>query len=72
MAISKKIAQLTALALKDRVLTYVEKKTIVNAALAEGISEQEITNYLNNAIKKSLKNYTKEQLKRCPFFVVIV
>ncbi len=67
MAISKKIAQLTALALKDRVLTYVEKKTIVNAALAEGISEQEITNYLNNAIKKSLKNYTKEQLKRCPF-----
>jgi len=33
MAISNKIAQLTALALKDRVLTYVERQTIVKAAI---------------------------------------
>ena len=66
MAISNKIAQLTALALKDRVLTYVERQTIVKAAIEEGIAEEEINAYLNKAFSDRLKHYTKEELGHCP------
>lgn len=66
MPISKHIAALAALALKDRVLTPTERQTIVNAALKEGMSEEEINQYLNAAIKERLKSYSKEDLTRCP------
>ncbi|MBQ9214692.1 MAG: hypothetical protein IJ150_12265 [Bacteroidales bacterium] len=67
MAITQKIAQLTALALKDKVLTMIEKKTIINVAIQEGIPEEEIILYLDNALKESMKSLSKEQLKHCPF-----
>ncbi len=67
MAITQKIAQLTALALKDKVLTLIEKNTIINAAMQEGIPKEEITLYLDNALKESMKSFSKEQLKHCPF-----
>ena len=67
MPIPSNIIQLTALALKDKVLTLVEKETIINAALKSGGSQAEITAWLDNALKESLKRYSKEDLKNCPF-----
>lgn len=67
MAISQNIISLTELALKDRVLTPVEKTTIINAAVAEGTSEEEVTQYINTALKHRLEShYSKDELKRCP------
>ena len=66
MAISNKIAQLTALALRDRVMTYVERQTIVKAAIEEGTAEEEINAYLDKAFSERLKYYTKEDLTHCP------
>ena len=66
MPISKKIILLTAEALKDRVLTFVERQTIVKAALKDGISESEVNQYLDSALQQRLKSYTKEELKHCP------
>jgi len=66
MAISKKIMMLTAEALKDRVLTYVERQTIVKAALNDGIPEAEINQYINNALQRRLNDFSREELKRCP------
>ena len=66
MAITSQIKELVTLALSDRVLTYVERKTIVNAAIKEGISETEINQYLDNALHKRLQFYTKEELRSCP------
>ena len=66
MAIPQKIKQLTALALKDRIMTHIEKQTIVESAMNEGISEEEITDYLNKAYAERLKSYSKEELTHCP------
>lgn len=66
MAISNKIAKLTALAQKDRVLTYVERQTIVKAAIEEGVGEDEINAYLNKALEERMKTYSKEELTHCP------
>ncbi len=67
MAISQKIIGLTELALKDRVLTPVEKATIIDAAVAEGTPVEEITQYLNSALRQRLEShYSKDELKRCP------
>jgi len=66
MAISNRIAQLTALALKDKVLTFVERQTIVKAAIEEGIAEDEINSYLNKALEERMKTYSKEELTSCP------
>lgn len=66
MAISKNIIDLTALALKDRVLTFVERKVIIDAAMKEGVSSEEINSYLDNALNERLRSYSKEDLKRCP------
>ena len=66
MSISKKIKDLTMLALKDRILTVVEKQTIVNAALKEGTSESEIIQYINKTLETHLKSYSKEDLTHCP------
>ncbi|MBQ5576157.1 MAG: zinc ribbon domain-containing protein, partial [Bacteroidales bacterium] len=66
MAISKHIIDLTTLALKDRVLTFVERKVIIDAAMKEGVSADEINFYLDNALNERLRSYSKEDLKRCP------
>ena len=50
MKITKKIKRLVDLALSDRVLTYVERQTIVKTAINSGISEKEINQYINNAL----------------------
>lgn len=67
MKITKKIKRLVDLALSDRVLTYVERQTIVKTAINSGISEKEINQYIDNALRKRLKSYTKEELQHCPF-----
>ncbi|MBQ2097417.1 MAG: hypothetical protein II480_04505 [Bacteroidales bacterium] len=66
MPISKHIADLTHLALRDRVLTFKERQVIVEAALKEGTNIQEINAFLDDAYRERLKTYSKEQLKRCP------
>ena len=66
MAVSNKIAQLTALALKDRFLTFVERQTIVKAAMEEGATEEEIDAYLNKALERRVQTYSKEELMHCP------
>ena len=67
MKITKKIKRLVDLALSDRVLTYVERQTIVKTAINSGISEKEINQYIDNALRKRLESYTKEELQHCPF-----
>lgn len=67
MPIPQKIIDLTKLAISDRILTYTERRTIVDAAIKEGVSEMEINQYLDNALHQRLQSYTKEELKSCPF-----
>ena len=68
MAIPQKIKQLTELALKDKVLTQVERQTIVNAALEMGVPEQEIDVYLSHATDERIRTiYSKEEMTHCPF-----
>lgn len=68
MAIPQKILQLTELALKDKVLTQVERQTIVNAALEMGVPEQEINAYLTRATDERIRSiYSKEEMTHCPF-----
>ena len=66
MPISQHIKSLVSLALVDRVLTFRERSAIVEAALKEGVDEQEINGFVNNALAERLKQYTKEELKSCP------
>ena len=66
MAISKKVKDLVALALQDRVLTFKERQTIINAALKEGVAFEEIDKYINDALHERFKSYHKEQLTNCP------
>ena len=66
MPISDNIKKLTDLALTDRILTYKERQVIAETALKEGISQQEINSYLDDALHERLKTYSKEQLKHCP------
>ncbi|MBR3712451.1 MAG: zinc ribbon domain-containing protein [Bacteroidales bacterium] len=68
MAIPQKIQKLTELALKDKVLTQVERQTIVNAALEMGVPQQEIDAYLNHATDERIRSiYSKEEMTHCPF-----
>ncbi|MBO4772100.1 MAG: zinc ribbon domain-containing protein [Bacteroidales bacterium] len=66
MAISNHIIQLVAEALKDKVLTTVEKQTIIAEAMSQGISFDEVNGYITNALKVRLQHYAKEDLKKCP------
>ena len=76
MAVSKKIIELTRLALEDRMLTFKEREVIVKNAVAEGVLETEINAFLDNMLAQRLKTFTKEELKRCPschmFFAAIL
>lgn len=67
MSIPKKIQELAELALRDRVLTRLERETIVNAALKEGVDINEINSFVDNALRERLKYFTKEELCDCPF-----
>ncbi len=62
-----KINSLTRLALADRVLTDLERETIVNKAVEGGISKEEINQYLDDQLNLRLKSYTKVDLRDCPF-----
>ncbi|MCQ2250786.1 MAG: hypothetical protein MJZ66_06720 [Bacteroidales bacterium] len=64
--ITDRIQQLVALAMKDAVLTYRERLTIVQEAIKDGIPEQEINQHLDGVIAGALQNAAKENLKRCP------
>ncbi|MBO4773136.1 MAG: zinc ribbon domain-containing protein [Bacteroidales bacterium] len=66
MAVTKRILDLITLALQDRVLTFKERQTIVQTATNEGVAEAEINAVLDNMLAQRLKNYAKEELKRCP------
>ena len=66
MAVSKKIFDLTRLALQDRVLTFKERQTIVKVALEEGVPELEINAFLDNMLNQRLKTFAKEELCSCP------
>ena len=66
MEIPQKIKDLTALALKDRVLTYVERQTIIKAAVQEGMQAQDANAFIDNALQERLKSYSKEELQHCP------
>ena len=63
----RKIKGLTMLALSDRVLTDLERKTIVKTAIQGGIKPNEINEYLFNALNQRLKSYTKVDLRDCPY-----
>ena len=62
-----KIQKLTALALSDRVLTDLERQTIVNKAVEWGISREEINQYLDDQLNLRLEYYTKVDLRDCPY-----
>ncbi|MBQ5576932.1 MAG: zinc ribbon domain-containing protein [Bacteroidales bacterium] len=64
--IPAKIKQLTALALKDRVMTPVERQTIIDEAVKKGVFADVINKYLDDALDERLKSYTKEELGNCP------
>lgn len=66
MSISKHIADLTRLALLDRVLTYRERETILIEARSEGIPDAETNAFLDGMLAQRLKSYSKEELKACP------
>ena len=61
------IKNLTRLALADRVLTDLERETIVNKAEEGGISKEEINKYLDEQLNLRLKSYTKVDLRDCPY-----
>ena len=66
MALSNHIIELAALALKDKVLTFTERQTIVNAAMQEGVPAEEINAYLDRALTVRIQSLPKEELERCP------
>lgn len=66
MQIWPELQQLTGLALSDRVLTDLERETIVNKAIKGGINREEINQYLNDQLSLRLESYTKVDLRDCP------
>ena len=60
------IKELTTLALSDRILTDLERETIVNKAVEGGISLKEINRYLDEQISIRLQSYSKADLCACP------
>jgi len=66
MAISKQTLDLINLALQDRVLTFKERRVIVENATKEGTPLEEINTVLDNMLAQRMKSYTKEELRSCP------
>ncbi|MBP5501784.1 MAG: zinc ribbon domain-containing protein [Bacteroidales bacterium] len=67
MQIWPELHKLSALALSDRVLTDLERHTIANKAIRNGISSEEINQYLDDQLNLRLKSYTKVDLRDCPY-----
>ncbi|MCR5453744.1 MAG: zinc ribbon domain-containing protein [Bacteroidales bacterium] len=59
------IISLVSLALKDAVMTYRERQTIINEAQRIGANIDEVEAYINQQLNIAISNRTKEQLKRC-------
>ena len=66
MVIPDRIKQLTEIALKDKVLTFVERETIINEGIKEGIPAEEINEYLNKSLEAKISSMAKEDLDHCP------
>ncbi len=66
MTIPDHIKDLVALALQDRVLTFKERQTIVNAAVKMDVEDEIINAYIDEALNIRLKSYTEEELGSCP------
>jgi rRNA maturation endonuclease Nob1 len=66
MAIPQQIIDLTDLALQDRELTFKERHAILKAALDLGVSVVDANKYIDDAFRKRLQSYKKEDLRRCP------
>ena len=66
MAIKKHIKDLVALALQDRILTYKERQTILQEAKNTGSNVKDTEAYIDEALRKRLKSFSKEELIHCP------
>jgi len=66
MAIKKHIKDLVALALQDRILTYKERQTILQEAKNTGSNVKDTEEYIDKALRKRLKSFSKEELIHCP------
>ena len=66
MAISQHIRDLVALALQDRIMTYKERQAIIKEAKNTGDNVKETKAYIDKALRKQLKSFSKEELTRCP------
>ena len=66
MAISKHILDLVTLALQDRVLTYKERQAILQEAKNTGSNVKDTEEYIDKALRKRLKSFSKEELIHCP------
>lgn len=63
----QEIEKLTALALSDRVLTKMERQTIVYKASRMGISRDHTNYYLQAKLKERRRSSIKEDLRDCPY-----
>lgn len=65
MIIPQNIIDLVNLAISDNNITFKERELIVEAALKEGISEKEINEYINTALKQHFNSQPKDDLLYC-------
>ena len=66
MAIPQEIIDLTYLELQDNKITYAEREILVKKGLELGVSEPEITSFINSSIKDNLAKYPEGELTHCP------
>jgi len=66
MAISQRLKDIVALALKDATITPREKEIIINEATKDNIGQDEITDYLQAQLSEAISHKDKYQLKSCP------
>ena len=65
MIIPQNIIDLVNLAICDNNITIDERKIIIEAAKREGISEEEINEYINTALKQHFNSQPKDDLLYC-------
>ncbi|MBR4625572.1 MAG: hypothetical protein IKO56_08585, partial [Alphaproteobacteria bacterium] len=65
MIIPQNIIDLVNLAICDNNITFDERKMIIEAAKREGISEEEINEYINTALKQHFNSQPKDDLLYC-------
>jgi len=64
--IPQQIIELVNLALRDGILTFRERQTIVAEAEKLGISNNEINEFLDNSLKSKISKMERASLKHCP------